>query len=376
MINTNPIGPSGSVGILESGKAKFGDNQFLSLMIAQLQNQTPLEPVDNASFMQTMASYSSMTEQKQLNDNMLTLLDYQAVLARLQSLSEGSTLLGKEVSYISKDGDKSGIVDSIFVTERGEVLMRIGGEEIEDRDQYPVFLAKTIDNPCLPRKEVERLIREWGDSRQAKQELEGQFISIEGIVFPELREEVHLLAPPPDHEFIATVGGLDFGDASPTALLELKMDRSRKIWITREFYKRNATDDDWLNVAAEWNLPIILCDPSASEQDIRTWRMRYGVNIKAAMAARKFKERGRLWRTRLTIREDGNPGLYISPACPNTGNEMINLAHYVRKGEDDAQDKFAPGTHDHAYDAGAYGMSYFERGYIGRPQKTFELVKA
>ena len=99
------------------------------------------------------------------------------------------------------------------------------------------------------------------------------------------------------------------------------------------------------------------------------------VNIKPAMAARKFKERGRLWRTRLTIREDKSPDLYISPACPNTWNEMINLAHYVRKGEDDAQDSFAPGVHDHAYDAGAYGMSYFERGYIGRPQKTFELVK-
>ena len=251
----------------------------------------------------------------------------------------------------------------------------VTGEEIEDRAEYPIFPARTVDNPCLPATIRERLVREWGDSRMARQELEGQFISVEGIVFPELKEDVHFRAPPPDHEFIATVGGLDFGDASPTALLELKMDRSRRIWITREFYKRKATDDDWIKVAAEWDLPLILCDPSVSEKDLMTWRMRYQVNLQAAMAARERKERGRLWRTRLTVREDGNPGLYISTACPNTWNEMINLAKHVPKGQEDPVDKFAPGVNDHAYDAGAYGMSYFERGYIGRPQKVIELVK-
>lgn len=252
----------------------------------------------------------------------------------------------------------------------------ITGALIENRERYPIFPARTVDNLCLPVSIREDLVREWANSREALQELEGQFISIEGIVYPELREEVHLLAPPPDHEFIAVVGGLDLGDASPTALLELKMDRSRRIWITKEFYKRSATDDDWIKEAADWNLPLVMCDPSVSEQDLRTWRMRYGVNIKPAMSARGFKERGRLWRTRLTIREDGNPGVYISPSCPNTWNEMINLAHYVPKGEEAPRDKFAPGTNDHAYDAGAYGMSYFERGYIGRPQKPFELVRA
>ncbi|KKN09494.1 hypothetical protein LCGC14_1046110 [marine sediment metagenome] len=250
-------------------------------------------------------------------------------------------------------------------------------EVIEDPEEYPIFPARTIDNPCLPKKRLRLLLSLWGDSRMARQELEGQFISVEGIVFPELKEDVHLRHPPPDHEFIATVGGLDFGDASPTALLELKMDRSRKIWITREFYKRNATDDDWIKAAAEWNLPLILCDPSASEKDLMTWRMRYNVNLQAAMAARDRAERGRLWRTRLAVREDGFPGLYISTACPHTWNELLNLAHYVPKGQEEPQKSvFAPGTNDHSYDAGAYGMSYFERGYIGRPQKTIELVKA
>ncbi len=257
-----------------------------------------------------------------------------------------------------------------------EGIHPITGDPIENRDRYPIFEARTVDNPCLPASIREGLVKEWAGSRMALQELEGKFISVEGLVYPELREDIHLRAPHEDIEFIATVGGLDFGDASPTALYEIKMDRSRKVWITREFYKRSATDDDWLNVVAEWNLPIVLCDPSASQEDILSWRMRFNINIQPAMAARDRQERGRLWRTRLQVREDGFPGLYISPDCPFLWNEMINLAHYIPKGQEEPQKSvFAPGVNDHGYDAGAYGMSYFERGYIGRPQKTIELVK-
>ena len=125
------IGHNTGNNVLATGESAFGDNPFLSLLITQLRNQTPLEPVDNASFMNQMATFNSMEEQKQLNDNMLKLLDFQGVLARLQGLSEGSTLLGKEVSFAKDDGGEGkGLVDSVFVNDRGEVRLRIGDEEI------------------------------------------------------------------------------------------------------------------------------------------------------------------------------------------------------------------------------------------------------
>lgn len=120
--------------VLSTGGASFGDNPFLQLLITEMRTQTPLEPVDNASFMQQMASFSSMEEQRQLNDNMLKLLDYQGVLARLQGLSEGSALLGKTVSYDNEAGDTvEGAVESVFVDEKGEVRVRVDGEEISMR---------------------------------------------------------------------------------------------------------------------------------------------------------------------------------------------------------------------------------------------------
>lgn len=132
-INNNSQLGAGGASIFSSAGAKFGDNPFLSLLVAEMRSQTPLEPVDNDSFMTQMASYSSMTEQKQLNDNLLRLLDFQGALARLQGLSQSSALLGKEVTYVTGDDGKetkSGIVDSVYVDDHGAVKVKIGEEEI------------------------------------------------------------------------------------------------------------------------------------------------------------------------------------------------------------------------------------------------------
>jgi flagellar basal-body rod modification protein FlgD len=121
-------------GVLSTRGASYGDNPFLSLLIAEMRTQSPLDPVDNASFMQQMSSFSSMQEQKQLNDNMLKLLDYQGVLARLQGLSEGSALLGNEVSWTDGSGnEQKGTVEAVFVDDDGNVKLRVGEQEIDMR---------------------------------------------------------------------------------------------------------------------------------------------------------------------------------------------------------------------------------------------------
>ena len=130
MVNITGLGPTGGTSVLSSQGGSFGDNPFLALLIAELRNQTPLEPVDNANFMQQIAAFSSMQEQKQLNSNMLQLLDFQGMLARLQGLSEGSNLLGKIVTYQIGDKELKGAVDSVFVNENGEVRVRVGDDEI------------------------------------------------------------------------------------------------------------------------------------------------------------------------------------------------------------------------------------------------------
>jgi len=129
---------SGNTGtaVLSTNSASYGDNPFLLLLTEQLKNQSPLEPVDNESFMTQIASYSNMQEQKELNANMLKLLDYQGVLARVQGLGQASALLGKEVSYADANGaEASAQVASIYVAATGDVRLRLDdGSDIDMRE--------------------------------------------------------------------------------------------------------------------------------------------------------------------------------------------------------------------------------------------------
>ena len=129
----NGPSPSGNgLGVFSTQGGQFGDNPFLQLLITQLQNQTPFEPVDNSAFMQQMAQFSSMEEQRELNDNLLALLSFQGALAKIQGLSEGSALLGKQVTYDDGSGNlTTGTAESVFVDSQGGVKIVIDGERID-----------------------------------------------------------------------------------------------------------------------------------------------------------------------------------------------------------------------------------------------------
>jgi len=131
--------------VLSTRQAKYGENPFLRLLTEQLKNQTPLEPVDNESFMNQMASYTTMQEQRDLNTNMLKLLDYQGLLARVQGLSQGSALLGKQVAYLGEGGQEAkGQVTSVFVDESGDVKLKLAdGKQIDLRTVTGIEEAAT-----------------------------------------------------------------------------------------------------------------------------------------------------------------------------------------------------------------------------------------
>jgi phage terminase large subunit len=240
---------------------------------------------------------------------------------------------------------------------------------------YPAFYGETQDNPHLPEHIRKGLYASWQGTRLAAQELQGQFISVEGVAFPDLKPEVHFQEAPNGTEFIKTVVGLDFGGSAETAMLEIKMDRSRKLWVTREFYKRNATNYDWISEAKEWGAKLIICDPSASEKDLVHWRRTYGINIKRALDKRHDR-RYALWLSHLAVKnEDKLPGIRISPTCTNLWEELTNLAHNQDRMGNPKED-WAPGTADHLYDAGAYALSYYEKGALGPAQPFATIVRA
>lgn len=134
----------GGTGVLSTQQAAYGENPFLQLLTAQLKHQTPLEPVDNESFMNQMASYSNMQEQKDLNVNMLKLLDFQGVLARMQGLGQSSALLGKDVTFVDSEGSEvTASVESVYVSEHGDVRLRLDdGNDIDMREVLGIAMPE------------------------------------------------------------------------------------------------------------------------------------------------------------------------------------------------------------------------------------------
>jgi flagellar basal-body rod modification protein FlgD len=84
-------------------------DQFLGLLITELQNQDPLNPMDNAAMLEQIGQIRQIGSTTKLTDTLSN-------LAIGQELSMASTLIGKSVSALDSDSkDVTGLVDRISV---------------------------------------------------------------------------------------------------------------------------------------------------------------------------------------------------------------------------------------------------------------------
>ena len=109
---------------MELGGADLGQQDYLKLMMTQLQNQNPLDPVKNKEFIAQMAQMS----QVQSTSKMANLMDK---LAPFNKLSSAASMIGKDVDYEAPDSDtiKTGSVDQV-TRKDGETVLKIDGNEI------------------------------------------------------------------------------------------------------------------------------------------------------------------------------------------------------------------------------------------------------
>jgi len=236
--------------------------------------------------------------------------------------------------------------------------------------RYPTFHAHTKDNPWLPEEIKSQLLSEWEGSRWAAQELAGEFITVEGVAFPEFSRQIHVRAFD-GRPTARRVVGIDFGQARPTALVEIVQDEGKKLWVVDSFYKRNAIEDDWVQWCADRKITKLVCDPTASEEQLIFWRGKYNIYMTPAKSNRR-DERYKFWSQNIAVKDDGRPNIYIDPKNEDLIAELENLAHAVTRGRNEPEDKWVPGSNDHAYDAGAYAGMEFE-GYYGTPHAPFAL---
>ena len=117
--NSNVTGVASTNTNANTGTVDY--DAFLTLLVAQLKNQDPTEPTDNAELMAQLASFSSVEQQVQINEKLETLIGASA-------LGDAGSLIGKTVT--SADGQLSGTVTAVILGEDGLIAETEGGQRI------------------------------------------------------------------------------------------------------------------------------------------------------------------------------------------------------------------------------------------------------
>ena len=109
---------------------QLGQDQFLKLLITQIQNQDPLEPMKDQEMVAQLAQFSTLEGIEKLNTTFSSMLS-------LEQLTQGSNLVGRSVVYQGQNANdlQRGIVDGVTVQD-GKLQLLVQGQLVSlDRVQ-------------------------------------------------------------------------------------------------------------------------------------------------------------------------------------------------------------------------------------------------
>ena len=100
------VSASGGTQLTALPSKVLSKDDFLNLLITQLQNQDPLNPTDSVEFTSQLAQFSSLEQLGNVNDNLQELKNFQASINNSQAVS----LIGKTITangnFIQLTGDE------------------------------------------------------------------------------------------------------------------------------------------------------------------------------------------------------------------------------------------------------------------------------
>ncbi|MDI6874913.1 MAG: flagellar hook capping FlgD N-terminal domain-containing protein [Actinomycetota bacterium] len=128
------VARGGTTASMATGGARedqvLGRDAFLKLLVAQLKNQDPLNPVDNQQFVAQLAQLQSLEELRSLGESL-------NVMANLLLAGQAGGLLGRRVKALTPQGEVEGRVESLRL-ESGRILLATDAGEVDLRDVVEV----------------------------------------------------------------------------------------------------------------------------------------------------------------------------------------------------------------------------------------------
>jgi len=158
--NTWPNYSAANKGTTSAATKELGKDQFLKILITQLQNQDPMQPMEDKEFIAQMAQFSSVEQLVNISSQLKSLN---------QSLGAVSGMIGREISWLSSNTEdmgalRQGVVDSIVVRD-GVQYAKVGNDEIKLEEIIQVT------NPTVA-EEDESSVQSAADAAEANESKE------------------------------------------------------------------------------------------------------------------------------------------------------------------------------------------------------------
>jgi flagellar basal-body rod modification protein FlgD len=119
----------------------MGSNDFLKLLTTELQNQDPMQPMDDTQSIAQLAQFSALSATQELNTSFQ---NFQSNFGVMQA----SSLIGKKVTVVSSDGtgnssNITGTVSTIAVQNGVPYFTMAGsnGKEMTDNNGSPLLFS-------------------------------------------------------------------------------------------------------------------------------------------------------------------------------------------------------------------------------------------
>lgn len=190
------------------------------------------------------------------------------------------------------------------------------------RDAKPdhrLIKARSRDNVYLD----EAVLADWESSYSgdfARQELDGEFVAFEGLIYATFDRMRHVIGQLPMAS--EAYAGVDWGFANPGVIWVGQLDADKRLMGVHEEYVRRRRIEEWVEVGKQlrdiWNIRTFYCDPSEPDY-IKKFNE---AGLKAVAANNTVTTGIQAVANRLVVQADGRPRLQIHSSMVQTATEF------------------------------------------------------
>jgi flagellar basal-body rod modification protein FlgD len=139
--NPAPVSTNKTNATTDAKSATLNYDSFLKLLVAQMKNQDPTDPIDASEQMSQLATFSGVEQAIKTNTHLESLIQE-------TSLSQAASMIGKTIT--SADGETTGIVKSVAVKSDGLTATLENGDTVVIQSGISVSATPTTPDTNTP----------------------------------------------------------------------------------------------------------------------------------------------------------------------------------------------------------------------------------